>query len=352
MKNKIIFKAIVGSQAYGTAVEGSDIDIKGVYIQDPNDILTFNYEPQINVNKDETYYEVRRFIELLASANPTVLELLYTPDDCVLEKDPIFDLIISNRGKFLTKKCKWSFGGYAIEQIKKARGLNKKMNWEDSQKMRKTPLDFCYITDDSRFNGIPLTEYLEKFSLDQAYCGLSRVEHFRDVYNLSFDYVGYYANDPYGFKGIVLPDSTSIRVSEVPKEFDILGKVFYNKDAYVQHCRDFLQYQTWMKERNTQRYVDIEGHGQKIDGKNMLHCTRLIETALEIAQTGTLNVRRDNAAELIDIRKGKVDLETILQKAEANLELLDGYFENSSLPDNVDKDFYNDLLLQIRNEYK
>lgn len=29
----IIFKAIVGSQAYGTNVPGSDTDIKGVYIQ-------------------------------------------------------------------------------------------------------------------------------------------------------------------------------------------------------------------------------------------------------------------------------------------------------------------------------
>lgn len=50
---KIIFKAIVGSQSYGTNTPESDVDIKGVYVQDPNDILSFNYKEQININKDE-----------------------------------------------------------------------------------------------------------------------------------------------------------------------------------------------------------------------------------------------------------------------------------------------------------
>ena len=111
MNEKIIFKAVVGSQSYGTSTPTSDVDYKGVYIQDIDDLLGFKYKEQIDVSKDEVYYEVRRFIQLLQSANPTVLELLYSPKDCILESSPQFDLLVANRDKFLTKKCLNSFGG-------------------------------------------------------------------------------------------------------------------------------------------------------------------------------------------------------------------------------------------------
>ena len=67
---------MVGSQAYGTATPNSDQDFKGVFIQHEDDILGFNYVEQYEVSKDECYYEVRRFLQLLQSANPTVLEML------------------------------------------------------------------------------------------------------------------------------------------------------------------------------------------------------------------------------------------------------------------------------------
>lgn len=99
--DKLIFKSIIGSQAYGTAIPTSDIDHKGVYVQSHDELLTFGYKPQYEVGKDETYYEVQRFMQLLLLANPTVLELLYSPEDCIITKEPQFDLIIKNRDKFL-----------------------------------------------------------------------------------------------------------------------------------------------------------------------------------------------------------------------------------------------------------
>ncbi len=64
-----------------------------------------------------------------------MLELLYTPEDCIEYKHPIFDKILEHKDKFLSKSCRWSFGGYAIDQITKAKGLNKKMNWEEEKKI-------------------------------------------------------------------------------------------------------------------------------------------------------------------------------------------------------------------------
>ena len=345
---KVIFKALTGSRAYGSHVEGSDYDYKGVYIQDKEDVLGFNYKPQIEIGKDEVYYEIRRFIELLKTANPTVLEMLYTPNDCIVESKSEFYHLITNAHRFLTKQCRNSFGGYAVQQIQKARGLNKKMNWEKESMVRKTPIDYCFIY---RGQSIaePLLDFLKGKKMDQTLCGLTKVEHFRDCYTLWYDWDFHNGDsEPIGLKGIELEDSNSIRISAIPKCFDSLGIVYYNKDSYTQHCKAFKEYSQWLKERNVQRYVDIEGHGQQIDGKNMLHCRRLLDMAMEIATQGIIKVRRSNFKELIDIRKGKVDLETILVKAEEDIKKLDELYANSTLPDKVSDEFCQELLIKIR----
>lgn len=339
----LLFKAIVGSQSYGTSTPQSDIDYKGVYKQNINEVLGINtYKQQVEVSKDEVYFEVKRFIELLTSANPTVIELLYSPKDCILHATPEFQLIVENRDVFLTKQCLNSFGGYAVAQIKKARGLDKKMNWEMDRVKRKTPLDFIYCYTNGKT--LPVKKWLEINKLEQEKCGLVGLSHFRDGYALYYDH-----DDNLNFKGIVLDKSNSVRLSSVPKGIQSETVVYFNKEGYSQHCKDYHQFQTWLENRNTQRYVDNMNHNQKIDGKNMMHCRRLIDMAIEIAQEGTINVRRPNADYLLSIRRGEVNLDELLTQAEENVLNLDELFANSSLPDTVDMDFVNNLLITIRN---
>jgi predicted nucleotidyltransferase len=339
--DKLIYKVIVGSQAYGTNTPESDIDYKGVYIQDPLDILAFGYKPQIEVTKDECYFEIRRFLELLQTANPTVLELLFTPEDCIIIKDPIMDLIFQHKEKFITKKCLKSFSGYAVDQIKKARGLDKKMNWKGMT--RKKPIDFCYVVV-VEGKTINLKKWLNDNSLVQENCGLAKIDHFRDCYSL------YYSNDVQ-YKGICKTNGNTIRLSSIVKGDKMIAVMYYNKDGYTVHCKKYKEYSIWKRERNTQRYVDIEGHNQQIDGKNLLHCRRLIDTAIDIGKTGNIQVRRPNAEYLISIRKGKVDLETIISDAERDIKELDILFKNSNLPTYVDSNFVNDLLKEIRTKF-
>jgi uncharacterized protein len=362
---KQIFSCIVGSQAYGTNLPTSDTDIKGVYMEKLDNILGLNtYTEQLNVNKDNVSYELGRFIGLLATANPTVLELLYSPEDMVSFKDPIFDMLIANRDRFLTKKCRMSFGGYAVAQIKKARGLDKKMNWEKSSTERKTVLDFCYAYDTKTGRSTPIREWLKENELEQQFCGLSSIPHMKDCYNLYYDHVVHMmeTNNPrteknkeqylFKFQGIVRDEETAndVCLSEIPKYYDNLEcMMIFNKDGYSSHCKKYNEYQEWLKNRNTQRYVDIEGHGQQIDGKNLMHCRRLLNMAIEIPKLKTLQVRRPDAKELLEIRQGKVDLDSIITKAEADIVLLDKLYEESDLPNDVDMDFCNHLLLEMRN---
>lgn len=351
---KILFKSIVGSHTYGTNIEGSDIDYKGIFIQNKDDILGFKYKEQIDVSKDETIYEVKRFLQLLQTANPTMLELLYMPDEFVLSTSKEFDLIKSHRNKFLTKKCLLSFGCYAISQIKKAKGLNKKMNWEKSKIERKSPLDFCYAYEDGKT--IPLKKWLSKENKIQEYCGLAKLNHFKDCYALFYDYKAVYGkesirrgNDPDGFKGIINYNSNSILLSSIPKYCKEETIVYYNQDGYSEHCKDYREYQEWIDNRNTLRYVDSLNHNQKIDGKNLMHCKRLLDMCIEIALNGFLNVKRPNSEELISIRRGQINLDSYIEKCTLDIDNLEDIFRKSSLPDNVDPEFVNDLLVEIRN---
>lgn len=347
----IIFKTRVGSHAYGTNIEGSDEDFKGVFIQSLEDIAINGYREQVEVSKDETYYELRRFINLCMTGNPTMLELLFSPEDCIIFKDPIFDLILEHKQKFLTKSCKFSFGGYAYAQINKAKGLEKKMNWEANEMIRKTPLDFCYIITPIGPRILKDWLYIQRdlnLTKQELY-GVSAIDKCKDLYFIYSD-----INGNLGYHGIINKEETSndLCLSSIPKEQMLNSNIMsYSKDSYIKHCKMYKEYTDWLAKRNVQRYVDIENHGQKIDGKNLLHCYRLIETGIEIAQEKTINVRRPNADFLIEIRKGKHDLNKLLTEAEAKIEILNKAFEESDLPDKADMSLATKLITKIRLEY-
>lgn len=350
MEHKIIAKCIVGSKAYGTYIEGkSDIDYKGIYLQSIDDLITFDYEPQVAINKDEMYYECRRFIELLVNGNPTALELLYSDNDCIEINSPQFELLRQHKDKFLTKKCAKAFGNFGHAQIVKAKGLDKLLNWNYEKIERKNPIDFCYVQIKEKTK--PIKEFLETNGFKQENCGLVNLNHFDNCYAMYYDYSG-----SEKFKGIIGENSNEVRLSPVSKEFAKTNTPFiisYSKDKYSKHCSDFLRYETWLKERNESRYVDVKTHGQKIgqnaiDGKNMLHCTRLLDVAKEICAIGTFTVRRPNAEYLLSIRHGQVPLEKIIEDAERDIAGLEELYKNSNLPDEVDPKFVKELLLQIR----
>jgi hypothetical protein len=342
MKHKIIFKALVGSQAHGTATPESDEDFSGVFIQNNDDILSYGYEEYVQINKDEKYFEVKRFLDLLMVANPSALELLFTPDDCVLKTSPQFKLIYDNRHKFLTKKCYNTFAGYAKTQIHKSKGTDKKINWESQRVERKTPIDFCFIAVDGKT--MPFNKWCEIKNYKQENCGLINLDHFKDCYAVYYDISGCE-----GFKGVIGENSNELRLSSIPKEQLPVATLYYNKDGYTTHCKDWKSYQTWLSERNLNRFHTNVKHSQPYDSKNISHCYRLVSVAKEIALYGDLFVRRTNDVDyLLQIKRGEVPLDEIIEQVEKNIAGLEDIYKSSNLPDDVDRDIVKDLLLKIR----
>ena len=96
------------------------------------------------------------------------------------------------------------------------------------------------------------------------------------------------------------------------------------------------------------RYQTNQEHGKGYDSKNMMHCIRLIRMAIEIAEQKKVIVKRPDAAELMTIRNGEVDYDILLTEAEEKIKLLDEVYEKSDLPNTVDRNFVNNILIIFR----
>ena len=349
--NLIIFETIAGSKAYGTATPESDTDIRGVFVQPLSDLLAGNYVDQVSDEKNDiTFYELRRFMALLSANNPNIIEMLGMPGDCIVYKHPLFEMIEANLSNFLTKSVRDSFGGYAIAQIKKAQGYNKKMNWEATEMVRKNVLDFCYVIQAPNSDTILFTDWVNRKydGYDNYNFGLSKINHAHDLYAL-FD-----LSDFYGIQGIVkdLEKSNNVQTVSIPKGLNPVAYLSFNKDAYSTHCKRYSEYLTWLKERNPNRIKMNKSHGKNYDSKNMMHTYRLLLMAKELAD-GVLQVRRSpqEIEKLMKIRKGEFEYEDLLREANSNIKLLDDIYEKSNLPAKVNKKLVGELILTIRKEF-
>lgn len=348
----IIFEGIVGSQAYGISTPTSDTDIKGVFIMPLDGIMNFDYIEQVSdETNDTTYYELKRFLQLVQTNNPNILELLNLPEDCILHKDPLFDMILSHKDRLISKMCRNSFGGYAVEQIKKARGLNKKIVKKFDDK-RKGVLDFCYVP--YKQGSILVEDYLAKFfpNATQKDVGLVSIAHMRYTYGAFLKTPEEVAKEGY-YKGIVQDPETAndISLSQVAKGIEPTFTVQFNKDGYSTYCREYKEYWDWVVKRNPHRFADNMLHGGGYDGKNLTHCHRLLDMAIEIGEGKGINVRRENREQLLSIRRGEYDYDTLIKEADEKIVKMDEVFEKANLPASIEFSFVNDLLLSMRKKH-
>ena len=388
-RGMIAYKYIAGSHSQNLNGPDSDEDFHGVYFTDLDKLLGLgdDYQEEVSDDKhDETYHEFGKWMRLLSKGNPNALESLFVPENLVVgEINPAIQKVIYNRDKFVSKEVVRALSGYAFNQIKKARGLNKKI--VKPVKERKDVLDFCYT-----FKGQgsqPMKDFLKRWNLDQKYCGLVNIPNMPDMYGVYYDFAAYFhfegidsaldryecvkdfygadadvylrdiqrrilEKEFYGYSGIVQPDeidrSNTVRLSSIPKDDEPICTMSYNKDAYTCHCREYREYQEWVKDRNQKRYSKAEEAGY--NQKNMCHCVRLLTMAKEISEDkGFILWRTDDRDFLMGIKNGDYTYEYLIDYATKLLDEVNENLPKSNLPDEVDKDFVNELLIECRKEY-
>lgn len=383
--NLILAEAVIGSHAFNLHNEKSDVDMYGLFYLHEDDFFSLHHridagfkdvvEKIEQKDNDITYMEIGKFFELLNNNNPNVLELLAAIDGKITITDWSFGQFTHHLdwSKILSRKCEKSFGDYAIAQIKKARGLNKKIV-NPVGELRKTPLDFCRLM--KKGKTWELRHVLEKLDYEQRFCGLVKLSNARDSYALYYDKVShdlFSEKNPtilfedekqkrremglpmgYGLKGIEIENSNDIRLSSVPKLEDVpngeilyLGDISYNKDGYIMHCKDFEQYWTWVNKRNPERYNN--NLKQNYDTKNISHCIRLLSLAKEIGEgKGLILKRTDDRQFIMDIKYGNVEYDVAIDYAENIMKDLPELYKNSNLPEIPDFEYLNNTLISTR----
>jgi hypothetical protein len=336
----VVLEALSGSRAYGLDIATSDTDIRGVFVLPPQEYYRLHPPGQINnASHDIAFYELRRWVELLLKNNPSMLELLATPPDCIRYRDPILDYFPATL--FLSQLCRDTFAGYARDQIQRARGLNKKINRPFAQK-RKSVLDFCYVTVGGGTQA--LADWLAHQGWEQADCGLVKLEHMPHVYALYYQ--------PGHLRGILShPESNEVLLSEIPLGLAPVVYLHFHKDLYARYCREHKEYWEWVHKRNPDRYASTVAHGRNYDAKHMMHTLRLLDMAEEIAETGQIQVRRPNRDFLLQVRAGEFSYTELLERAEAQLEGLGPRFAQSGLPLQPDAEQVESALVAARQAF-
>jgi hypothetical protein len=284
------------------------------------------------------------FFDLLLKNNPNLLELLNTPEDCVVYKHPLMLSIKSEL--FLSRLCAQTFGQYAYSQIKKARGLNKKI-LNPIDKKRRTILDFCYVV--LGHSSIPSTQWLHEKGFDQKDCGLVAIDHMRDMYAV---FHTSQVNQSTRFNGIYSGDAANdVSLTSIPKGIKSIAVLSFNKDGYSKYCKDYKLYWEWVEQRNEERFENTLSHGKNYDAKNMMHVFRLLNMAEEIARFKQINVRRDDRDYLLKIRSGEFEYHDLVMQAEEKMMIIDELFKRSDLPDEPDVIALENLLVSIRDQF-
>ena len=176
----LVFKVISGSTSFGLNTPTSDIDIRGVYVLPWTDRIRQDVGDQIaDATNDETYWEITKFFRELARANPQALEMLYSPDNCILEGKEYLEKIREEMD-FVTRRCEKTFVEYAKGQINRARGMNKKVFNPQAANPPKI-LDFCYVPMPNG-TAVPVKEWLkthenDEYGSDQKWYSVAAIDH-------------------------------------------------------------------------------------------------------------------------------------------------------------------------------
>lgn len=116
--DRLCFITLGGSHAYGTNIETSDIDLRGVLLPTKEELIGMDhFEQRLDEETDTCLYEFNKFIRLVCNCNPNVIEMLGCRDYIVFNE--VGMRLIENAKRFLSQKCIVTFAGYATAQLRR-----------------------------------------------------------------------------------------------------------------------------------------------------------------------------------------------------------------------------------------
>lgn len=326
-----------GSHAYGLNTAESDEDLRGICIEPIDYIISFikSFEQSENVKypgyeaiNDCTVFGLRKSVNLMTTANPNVLEILFVEPDEIIMKNEFGQKLIDNRDLFLTKKAYYTFGGYASGQLKR---LENHRQWIISPpNPPPTREEF----------GLPATPIIPSDQLKAAMAAINKkIDHWnlKDMTDMDrasrIDFINSMAE--------ILAEMNMGSKEQFIAAGKVLGYdtnflLMLDKErTYNGIKQSYSQYKNWLETRNKKRFATEEKC--LCDTKHASHLIRLYMECIDLLNGKGLILKRDKDDRnlLLNIKKGNFGKETyqmIMDLKEDLNKKLDEAMKNSKLP--------------------
>nr|WP_300788274.1 nucleotidyltransferase domain-containing protein [uncultured Acetatifactor sp.] len=133
----VMLLGLAGSYSYGTNIRTSDIDIRGIALNQKSDLIGLTrFEQYVDEDTDTVIYGFNKVVGLLLSCNPNTIELLGLKPEHYLYLSDIGRLLLDNRRLFLSKRAIQSFGGYADAQLRRLQNALARDTFPQTEKER------------------------------------------------------------------------------------------------------------------------------------------------------------------------------------------------------------------------
>jgi hypothetical protein len=256
--------------------------------------------------------------------------------------------IWERRSLFLSQKVRATYLGYAMAQLKR---IKTHRSWLLNPPRKKPMREDFDLPGRSTLNADDRNRIEEAIAAKLRGWSIDDLDMPKATRIALKDRLEEFWTDILGLKGSDEGIEERIR-SHAAESLGLPGELFevLNRERrYRAAQKHWESYQRWKTERNPHRAQLEARHGY--DTKHAMHLIRLMRTGLELLETGTVRVRRPDAAELIALREGALTYDQLFEEA-ARLEgLLEGAVESSPLPPQPDAEAIDALLARVIQQF-
>lgn len=304
LKDNIILLTLGGSYAYGTNNENSDIDIRGVALERVTDLLGLtSFEQKENKETDTTVFGLRKAIGLMSDCNPNMIEMLGCKPEHYLILNKEGKMLLDNVDLFLSQKARYTFGGYAIAQLRRLQNALARDSYPQVEK--------------------------EKHILNSIKKQMYHVmDHYTEITN----------------------GELNLYIDKSEKE-DYDTEIFMDVELKHYPLRDFKniysEFSNIVKDYSklTQRNKKKTEEGLN---KHAMHLVRLLIMGTEVLEgKGVQTFREKEHNLLMDIRNGVYSYEQIFEMVDELEKKFEYAAENSPLPKRPDFNKINELVIKV-----
>lgn len=327
---KTIMKCEFGSHVYGTNIETSDRDYKGIFIPSAKDIILGRVKDTISQNTNNTneknssddidieLFSLKRYLDLLAQGQTAALDMLFVPNNHLIETSDAWRVVQNNKDKLLHSGVN-AFVGYCQAQASK------------------------YGIKGSRVaSSKVITDFFERAASELGH--LTRLEEFWD------EIVEVAASNDH------------MHVTTAPMR----GGDPKSTVRMLEVCSKKVQEHVTIKEAHAiyKRTYDEYGHrarlaekSEGIDWKALCHAVRILNEAKELLEFHTITFPRPETDTLVKIRTGELSYKSvaaIIEEGMAELNILEAKSVLPQAPDFkwIETFVLNNYKRELENEFR